>query len=140
MKDALDGKASSSHTHSDYLKKDDPIELTPTQKAELKGERGARGATGASGTSVSIKSTTQNSSKRVTTVVFSNDTTIDVPWGKDGTNGATGARGQQGLTGRAGKGIVNIRTGTEMKYWAGSQADYNKISNKDPNTVYDVWE
>ena len=90
LKDALDGKASSTHTHDEYFKKGDPIELTPSQKAELKGERGARG--------------------------------------------------QQGLTGQAGKGIVNIRTGTEMKYWAGSQADYNRISTKDPNTVYDVWE
>lgn len=134
LQDELDGKASSSHTHDEYFKKGDPIELTPSQKAELKGERGARGATGASGTSVSIRSTTQNSSKRVTTVTFSNGTSIDVPWGKDG------GRGTPGVAGQPGKGIVNTRTGTELKYWSGSQADYNKISTKDPNTVYDVWE
>ena len=125
------------HTHDEYLKKGDPIELTSTQKAELKGETGPKGATGASGTSVSIRSTSQNASRRVTTVTFSNGTSIEVPWGKDGTDGA---RGQQGIAGQPGKGIVNTRTGSEMKYWAGSQADYNRISTKDPNTVYDVWE
>lgn len=128
LQTALNGKASSTHTHKDYMKKGDPIELTPSQKEELKGAKGD------DGTSVSIKSTTQNSNKRVTTVVFSNGTSIDVPWGKDG------GRGTPGVAGQPGKGIVNIRTGTEMKYWAGSQADYNRISTKDPNTVYDVWE
>lgn len=127
----LVNKADKNHTHDEYFKKGDPIELTSSQKAELKGERGA------SGTSVSIRSTSQNTSKRVTTVTFSNGTSIEVPWGKDGTNGA---RGQQGLTGQPGKGIVNTRTGSELKYWCGSQADYNKISTKDSNTIYDVWE
>ena len=27
-----------------------------------------------------------------------------------------------------------------MKYWYGSKAQYNAISTKDPNTIYDVYE
>lgn len=122
LKTVLNGKASSTHTHKDYMKKGDPIELTSSQKAELKGDKGD---------SVTIRSTTQNTSKRVTTVTFSNGTTIDVPWGKDG---------KQGLPGQPGKGIVNIRTGEEIKYWRGSQAEYNALPTKDPEVTYDVWE
>ena len=38
------------------------------------------------------------------------------------------------------KSFINQRTGSKLKYWCGSQADYNRISTKDPNTIYDVWE
>lgn len=36
-------KAEKDHTHDEYLKKGDPIQLTASQKAELKGDRGANG-------------------------------------------------------------------------------------------------
>lgn len=36
------------HTHDEYMKKGDPIQLTASQKAELKGDRGPRGYNGTS--------------------------------------------------------------------------------------------
>ncbi len=41
--------ADKNHTHDEYLKKGEPITLTSTQKAELKGEKGDRGLTGPRG-------------------------------------------------------------------------------------------
>lgn len=76
-----------------------------------KGDTGAKGATGVQG-----------------------------PQGAKGDQGPRGYQGIQGPRGVAGTGIVNQRTGSEMKYWCGSRADYNRISSKDPNTIYDVWE
>ena len=44
----IESKADKDHTHDEYLKKGEPITLTATQKAELKGDRGDRGADGTS--------------------------------------------------------------------------------------------
>ena len=44
------------------------------------------------------------------------------------------------LKGEPGKNILNQNNGQELKYWAGTMAQYNAISNKDPNTIYDVYE
>lgn len=71
------------------------------------------------------------------------DTGAVGPQGPRGATGSQGPRGNQGPPGprgSAGQGIVNRRTGSELKYWCGSKADYNNISTKDPNTIYDVWE
>lgn len=36
--------------------------------------------------------------------------------------------------------IINQNGNGAMKYWFGSKADFNRISNKDANTIYDVYE
>lgn len=36
--------------------------------------------------------------------------------------------------------IINQNGNQAMKYWFGSKADFNRISNKDANTIYDVYE
>ena len=62
---------------------------------------------------------------------------------QDGARGATGERGPvgpQGATGAAGQNIINQRTGQPMKYWVGSKAEFDAISNKDAGTVYDYHE
>ena len=61
---------------------------------------------------------------------------------QDGARGATGERGPtgpQGATGPAGQNIINQRTGQPMKYWLGSKAEFDAISNKDAGTVYDYY-
>ena len=62
---------------------------------------------------------------------------------QDGARGATGERGPagpQGAAGAAGQNIINQRTGQPMKYWVGSKAEFDAISNKDADTVYDYHE
>lgn len=36
--------------------------------------------------------------------------------------------------------ITNQNGNQQLKYWYGSKAQYNAISSKDPNTIYDVFE
>ena len=36
--------------------------------------------------------------------------------------------------------FVNQNGNQQMKYWYGSKVQYNAISTKDPNTIYDVYE
>lgn len=65
---------------------------------------------------------------------------------RDGARGATGERGpigpqgERGTAGQPGQNIINQRTGQPMKYWLGSKAEFDAISNKDENTVYDYHE
>lgn len=35
--------------------------------------------------------------------------------------------------------LTNQNGNQQMKYWYGSKAQYNAISTKDPNTIYDVY-
>ena len=37
-------------------------------------------------------------------------------------------------------GFINQKTGQPMKYWMGSKQEFDAISNKDDNTVYDYYE
>ena len=60
--------------------------------------------------------------------------------GAPGLAGAKGAQGQRGADGQPGQNIINQRTGQPMKYWAGSKADFDAISNKDAGTIYDYHE
>lgn len=62
---------------------------------------------------------------------------------QDGARGATGERGPAGPPGPRGADgntIINQRTGQPMKYWSGSKADFDAISNKDAGTIYDYHE
>ena len=36
--------------------------------------------------------------------------------------------------------LINQNGNQQMKYWYGSKTQYNAISTKDPNTIYDVYE
>lgn len=58
------------------------------------------------------------------------------PAGPAGPRGADGARGRDGAPGNT---ILDQNTGQALKYWRGSKAQYDAISNKDSNTIYDVY-
>ena len=55
----------------------------------------------------------------------------------DGERGATGARGADGVPGQN---IINQQGQQALKYWAGTQAQYDAITTKDPNTIYDIFK
>lgn len=68
LQTALNSKASANHTHAEYLKKGDPIQLTASQKAELKGEPGKQGnpgTPGRDGTSITTWTGTQAEYDRI---------------------------------------------------------------------------
>lgn len=58
------------------------------------------------------------------------------PTGPAGPRGADGARGADGSPGQN---IINQNGGQPMKYWAGTRSQYDTISNKDANTIYDIY-
>lgn len=45
----------------------------------------------------------------------------------------------RGPAGAAGQNIINQKTGQPMKYWMGSKAEFDAISNKDAGTIYDYY-
>ena len=55
----------------------------------------------------------------------------------DGERGATGARGADGAPGQI---IVNQQGQQALKYWAGTQAQYDALPTKDPNMIYDIFK
>jgi hypothetical protein len=57
--------------------------------------------------------------------------------GATGANGSPGPQGPQGAPGQPGQNIINQKTGQPMKYWVGSKAEFDAISNKDASTIYD---
>ena len=61
------------------------------------------------------------------------------PAGARGTNGATGPAGPRGADGAPGQNIINQNGGQALKYWAGTRSQYDAISNKDANTIYDIY-
>ncbi len=62
------------------------------------------------------------------------------PAGPTGPRGADGARGADGRQGPAGQNIINQNGSQALKYWAGTESQYNAISYKDPNTIYDIFK
>ena len=55
-------------------------------------------------------------------------------------NTLKGDRGEQGPAGSAGQNIINQQNNQALKYWCGTEQQYNAISNKDTNTIYDVFK
>lgn len=49
-----------------------------------------------------------------------------------------GARGADGRDGQPGQNIINQNGGQPMKYWSGTEAQYNAIRSKDDSTIYDI--
>lgn len=77
---------------------------------------------GAKGDSLTISSQTTlgNGDKQL---AFGDGTVVTIPRGADG---------------QPGKGIVNTCTGETLKYWCGTQSQYDAIHDKDNNTIYDI--
>ena len=118
---SLKGEKGDAFTYDDFTK--DQLEA-------LKGEPGKDGN---DGDSISIKSQSLNSNgDRV--IVFSDGTRVTVPKGKDGNPGKPGDKGDPG------KGIVDSRTGNEIKIWSGTQSQYDSLYSKDSNTLYLIKE
>ncbi|MER0122434.1 collagen-like protein [Streptococcus sp. ZJ100] len=109
-----------------------PTGVSGRGQAGPKGSDGAQGRQGPAGSSVTIASTTK--SNGVTTVRFSTGQSISIH------DGAKGDRGERGLAGAPGQHILNQKTNQPLKYWFGSKADYDRITFKDANTIYDVYE
>ena len=65
------------------------------------------------------------------------DNVRDGERGQTGSQGPVGPVGPIGATGQPGQNIINQRTGQPMKYWVGSKAEFDAISNKDASTIYD---
>ena len=59
--------------------------------------------------------------------------------GPEGANGATGPAGPRGADGAPGQNILNQNGLQPLKYWAGTRSQYDAISNKDANTIYDIY-
>lgn len=62
------------------------------------------------------------------------------PQGNVGPAGARGATGERGPAGAPGQNIVNQNGGQPIRYWAGTQAQYDAIASKDSNTIYDIFK
>lgn len=53
--------------------------------------------------------------------------------------GPAGPAGPRGADGAPGQNIINQNGGQPMKYWSGTRSQYDAISNKDANTIYDIY-
>ena len=62
------------------------------------------------------------------------------PVGPQGPQGPRGEDGARGADGAPGQNIVNQNSSQPLKYWAGTETQYNAISYKDPNTIYDIFK
>ena len=67
--------------------------------------------------------------------------TGDYKWAQiQGAKGVQGTPGRNGTDGRPGQNIINQQNNQPMKYWAGTEAQYNAIPAKDANTIYDIFK
>lgn len=108
------------------------------------GEPGPKGDKGADGRG--ITSVTNVSGSATATVTYTDGGTayLPLPPGPKGDPGSKGDKGDPGDKGEPGaKGdpgsdatIVNQRTGVPLKFWVGTQSQYDAIGTKDSNTVY----
>ena len=60
--------------------------------------------------------------------------------GARGPVGPAGPAGARGADGAPGQNIINQNGGQPMKYWSGTRSQYDAISNKDSNTIYDIYK
>ena len=115
--------------------------LTEEQKESLRGERGPEGPKGADGQDG--KEGPAGADGKQGPIGPKGDQGEKGETGPQGAKGATGARGAtgpKGDKGDPGKGIVDSRTGVEIKIWSGTQAQYDSIYYKDSNTLYLIKE
>ena len=142
--------------------------LTQEQKNELKGERGDPGLPGQPGKDGTHGTDGLDGVSSYTHIKYSNNSngygmsdnsnlpylgiytgTSSTPpvnyssykWSKiKGEDGLPGQPGQPGLPGQPGQNIINQQNNQPMKYWAGTEEQYNAISTKDANTIYDIFK
>ena len=126
--------ALANHTHSEYLKKGDPIELTPEQKAELKGADGKDGLTtfiryanNPSGTNMTA------SPKSDTTHIGIFSSRGQVPPPVPSVYQWTRIKGEDGKPGNPG---TPGKNGTSITTWVGTQSQYDRIYSKSDTTLY----
>lgn len=100
--------------------------LSQAQRNSLKGDRGETGPQGQTG-SQGIQGPPGRQGERG-------------PAGANGAVGPQGRQGDRGPAGTAGENIINQLNRQPLKYWCGTEEQYNAISNKDPNTIYDVFK
>ena len=60
--------------------------------------------------------------------------------GADGARGETGPAGPRGADGKPGQNIVNQNGGANLRYWYGSKAQYDSLTEKRSDTIYDVYK
>ena len=94
--------------------------LTSQQREGLKGAQGPQGARGPAGPTGAVGPRG--------------------PEGQRGPQGNAGPAGPRGADGAPGQNIINQNGGQPMKYWAGTRSQYDAISNKDSNTIYDIYK
>ena len=126
----LNSKAGVSHTHSEYLKKGDPIQLTSAQKAELKGERGAPGTPGKDGQNgmiTYIRYANNPSGDNMTSSPQSDTTHIGI-YTYEGRNAPPSSVYQWTR--------IKGDPGESINTWTGTQAEYDRIYRKSPTTLY----
>ena len=58
---------------------------------------------------------------------------------RNSLRGPAGPAGPRGADGAPGQNIINQNGGQALKYWAGTRSQYDAISNKDANTIYDIY-
>lgn len=126
-----DRLAKHDHTHPEYLKKGDPIELTSEQKAELKGADGLttfiRYANNPSGYNMTFSP--QSDTTHIG--IFSSEGRVAPPtpsvyqWTR--IKGEPGKQGNPGTPGRDGTSVIT---------WVGTQSEYNRIYSKSSTTLY----
>jgi hypothetical protein len=98
-----------------------------------KGDKGERGETGPKGADGVLRFEDLTSQQRETL------RGAQGPTGPAGPIGPQGLTGPKGDKGEPGQNIINQNDGQPLKYWAGTKAQYEAISNKDANTIYDIY-
>ena len=105
-----------------------------------KGERGERGEQGPKGADGVLRFEDLTSQQRETLRGAQGPTGPAGPIGPQGPTGPAGTQGIKGETGSPGQNIINQNGGQQLKYWAGTKAQYDAIANKDENTIYDIYK
>lgn len=104
-----------------------------------KGDRGERGPEGPKGADGVLRFEDLTSQQRETLRGAQGLTGPAGPIGPQGPTGPAGTQGIKGETGEPGQNIINQNGGQPLKYWAGTKAQYDAITNKDENTIYDIY-
>ena len=129
-----DRLAKHDHTHPEYLRKGDPIELTSSQKAELKGADGKDGLTtfiryANNPSGYNMTASPQSDTTHIG--IFSSEGRVAPPtpsvyqWTR--IKGEPGKQGNPGTPGR---------DGTSVTTWVGTQSQYDSIYYKSNTTLY----
>lgn len=104
-----------------------------------KGDRGERGEQGPKGEDGVLRFEDLTSQQRETLRGAQGPTGPAGPVGPQGPTGPAGTQGLKGETGDPGQNIINQNDGQPLKYWVGTKAQYDAITNKDENTIYDIY-